>query len=429
VNRLLFRFLPFFCAVVIGSNNAIADETQTVLRVESSVLRIVSLDKNNRPIGLGSGFAVDKDGHLATNHHVIDGAARVLVAIKGSDGKPRLIDGAVIWSSAEVDLAFVRVASGTVPGLQIAGVAPRKAEKVFALGYPYSADLVSRGAIESPQFVEATATNGSIGRIIFEPFVSGGQPVELIQHSAPINVGNSGGPLFDNCGRVIGVNTGKAISTLENDQIDVTTGIYFASSSRVLLAAAENAQIKLTSESDLCSIATPRSRFESAVGFWYGPVGIGAILAAFLLALALFFREAQAKIRSGKVAERSTGDFIGDSPSNALSTQKTDHLSLEGSDSLGFPLSIPLSYLMRSDNSLYLGRSMQEAQAIISDKTVSRRHLRIHRSGEVLWVTDCGSKNGTAVNGRLIGSSPTRLFVGDEIRLGSVLLRLIRNSS
>lgn len=432
MNHILFSSLLFLCTTVAFIGDSTADETQTVLRVESSVVRLVSLDRKNRPIGLGSGFAVDKKGHLATNHHVIEGAARVLVALKGSDGKPRFIDGTVVWSSAELDLAFVRVAAGSVPELKIVGVAPRKAEKVFALGYPGDADLSSRGGVRSPQFVESTATNGSIGRIIREPFVQGGPTIEIIQHSAAINSGNSGGPLFDRCGRVIGVNTGKAISTLENNQLEAITGIHYASSAGVLLLAAESAQIKLLSEKSECPDLNAVSRMASASSFGLSQGSdinvLGVLLLLALLAAIFFFRRPQfGGISEG--AERKTNKSAGDFSANTSAVGVSDYFLLQGFDSLRNSVRVSLAPLSQGPNSLFVGRSDQESQVVIPDKTVSRRHLKIVKIEGVLWVSDYGSKNGSTVNGRPIGSLPTRLLVGDEITLGSVSLRLQRSSS
>jgi len=432
VSKVFWGSLLLICATVYCRNAVVADETKTVLRVESSVVRLVALDRNNRPIGLGSGFAVDREGHLATNHHVVEGAARVLVAVKNTDGKPRFIDGRVVWSSVEVDLAFVRIAAGTIPELTIAGVSPRKAERVFALGYPADADIFRRGGVRSPQFVESTATNGSIGRIVSGSFVRSGPAVEIIQHSAPINSGNSGGPLFDRCGRVIGVNTGKAISTLDNDQVDVITGIHFASSSRVLLAAAESAQIRLVSESAECSDL----KSESGVGSesflrLSGAQTLGA-LGAFILAVFVIVSLSRRLRLGGSLGISSaieTKSFPVDTPPNRTSTRETDYLSLQGSDSLGSPVWISLASLTDGVSELYVGRSDQESQLVLADSTVSRRHLKIYKSSGALWVCDCGSKNGTFINRREVKTTPTLLQVGDEIRLGSVVLRVRRASS
>jgi S1-C subfamily serine protease len=430
VSHILVRSLLTLLTFIAFIGDSTADETQTVLRVESSVVRLISFDRRDRPIGLGSGFAVDKEGHLATNFHVIEGAARVVVAVKGSDGKPRFIDGMVLWSSAEVDLAFVKVAAGTIPGLTIAGVAPKKAGKVFALGYPYDADLSRRGGVRSPQFVESTATNGSIGRIISEPIAKNGPAIEIIQHSAPINSGNSGGPLFDRCGRVIGVNTGKAISTLENNQVEAITGIHFASSSRVLLSAAQSAQIKLLSEGTECELDTG-SRVVSTAGFGLNQLSSMGILGALLLALlaAFYFSRRPSLSSRPGAAEKRTNDLANNFLEGSSTSEVSDYFFFQGFDALGNPVRVSLAPLSQGDNSLFVGRSGQESQVVISDKTVSRRHLRVFRADGALWVSECGSKNGSSVNGQTIGGSPIRLFVGDEIRLGSVSVKLRRSSS
>lgn len=411
------------------SSSVLADESQVVSKVERSVVRLISIGANNRALGMGSGFAVNEDGYLATNHHVIDGAHYVLVATKDSKGNLRPLKGIVVWSSSSVDLAFVKVESGVIPGLQIAESAPKKAARVFALGFPGVADD-SIESIKSSQYVEATSTNGSIGRVITGKWDKTGQPLEIIQHSAPINAGNSGGPLFDQCGRVIGVNTGKAFSFVDKGQVDATTGIHFASGTTVLLSAAKSAQVKVSSDMTGCSqnqtgtleIAEDENQYKYIRKFVY----FGLLIAA-SVSLISFVVYRKFKNEKGKSLSR----YVVDNKSklhDRHSVRYLENFALVGQDKSGEHICISLDNLLREGESIVIGRSEDQAQIVITDKTISRRHLKVSFTNGEFWVNDCGSKNGSSLNMRTIGRAPCRLNLGDELRLGDVVLRLRRKT-
>jgi S1-C subfamily serine protease len=143
--------------------------------------------------GLGSGFVIDKSGHIVTNYHVVEGADEVEVSF--SNGEELSAD--VVGSDPSTDIAVLKVDAGS------------RALRVLTLG---NSDQLEVGdevvAIGNPLGYERTMTAGivsALGRVIESP----GQFAidEVIQTDAPINSGNSGGPLLDAAGRVVGVNT------------------------------------------------------------------------------------------------------------------------------------------------------------------------------------------------------------------------------
>ncbi len=137
------------------------------------------------PSGLGTGFAVDAD-RIATNLHVIFGASAAQVLT--SDGRT-FEDVRVVAIDTVRDLALLRVPSLGLPGLPIAADAdPSPGEPVIAIGHPLGlGHTVSDGLISGIRHVDAQLT--------------------LLQISAPIAPGSSGGPLFNEHGEVIGVAT------------------------------------------------------------------------------------------------------------------------------------------------------------------------------------------------------------------------------
>jgi 2-alkenal reductase len=143
--------------------------------------------------GLGSGFLIDREGHVVTNNHVIEGNREVAVFFTGLFSTR----GVVIGSDPDSDIAVVRV-----------DAIPEDVEPV-ALGNSAELRVGQRTiAIGNPLGQDRTVTTGivsALGRTIEEG--SGYSIGGAIQTDAAINPGNSGGPLLDSRGRVIGMNT------------------------------------------------------------------------------------------------------------------------------------------------------------------------------------------------------------------------------
>jgi serine protease Do/2-alkenal reductase len=138
---------------------------------------------------LGSGFVIDPAGYIVTNDHVIDGATAVTVTFQ--DGT--ILPANVVGTDKDGDLAVLKVDAGhKLPSLSFGDSTKlRVGDWVMAIGNPYGlAGSTSAGII--------SALHRNIGENKFDDF---------IQTDATINRGNSGGPLFDLAGQVIGVNS------------------------------------------------------------------------------------------------------------------------------------------------------------------------------------------------------------------------------
>ncbi|HEV2363760.1 MAG TPA: serine protease [Caulobacteraceae bacterium] len=183
-----------------------------IARAERSVVRIVTLsfDASGQLTGvsLGSGFAV-APGEVVTNHHVIAGAAGAaqvqvfVIPERDSGGRPTQAQVAKDWPAP--DLALLSAPGLAAPALTVALAIPAKDAAVYALGYPGVTDAMRKLPVEkmlSPE--EPYVTSGSVALV--SATAPGGDRFQTIFHTAAINEGNSGGPLIDPCGRVIGVN-------------------------------------------------------------------------------------------------------------------------------------------------------------------------------------------------------------------------------
>lgn len=139
--------------------------------------------------GLGSGFIVSRDGQVVTNAHVVDGAESV--SVKLSDG--RKFDATVIGSDPSTDIAVLKIEADVDLPVVTFGSSDmmRVGDEVVAVGNPFG--------------LGGTVTSGIISAMSRD--IQAGPFDDFIQTDAAINRGNSGGPLFNNTGEVIGVNT------------------------------------------------------------------------------------------------------------------------------------------------------------------------------------------------------------------------------
>jgi len=151
---------------------------------------------NDKPAGTGSGIIMTADGYILTNHHVIENANGVTV-ITGDDTR---YEAALVGSDELSDIAVLKVEAEGLPAATFASSADALVgDKVVAIGDPLGIEL--RG----------TMTDGILCAINRDVVV-GDRTMTLLQTNAALNSGNSGGPLVDLKGRVIGINTMKISS-------------------------------------------------------------------------------------------------------------------------------------------------------------------------------------------------------------------------
>ncbi|HEX8710209.1 MAG TPA: trypsin-like peptidase domain-containing protein [Pyrinomonadaceae bacterium] len=192
---MLNRKLPPWLALVLFSTLASIAQAQATLpelirRVKPSVVAIVTYDAKGEVMITGSGFFV-RPGEVLTNLHVIEGSSRAEIRTLDGKGKTYPVTG-MLGVDDEGDLALlsIEMPADRARSLDITTSLPEEGESVFVIGNP----LRLEGSI-SDGIVSAVREVPSLG--------------EVIQITAPISHGNSGSPLFNMKGQVIGVITMK----------------------------------------------------------------------------------------------------------------------------------------------------------------------------------------------------------------------------
>jgi S1-C subfamily serine protease len=152
-----------------------------------------SVPQQQRQQALGSGFVLDKAGHIVTNYHVVEGARSVDVSFSDNESRRARIVG--VDPSTDVAVLQVKAPSRALTPLQLGNSDNvHVGDAVVAIGNPFGLErTVTAGIVSALQRVIQAPNSYSIDHVI--------------QTDAPINKGNSGGPLLDAQGRVIGVNS------------------------------------------------------------------------------------------------------------------------------------------------------------------------------------------------------------------------------
>lgn len=159
----------------------------------------IFLDNSEEKLGLGSGIILTDNGYILTNQHVCgDKYSNCYVTLENGD----IYNGSVLWSDSNIDLAIIKIAANNLNYIELGDSDNISlAEEVFAVGNPIG--------IEFQRTVTKGIISGINRTIKIEENNQGSYMEDLIQTDATINEGNSGGPLVNKNGELIGINTVK----------------------------------------------------------------------------------------------------------------------------------------------------------------------------------------------------------------------------
>jgi S1-C subfamily serine protease len=435
------------CAMPAGADDE-GPDTETLQQAVVNVWTVKADDQNHAQIGWGSGFVVSRDGYIVTNWHVVKSAKYVSVLLPGEaeprqgenqnqDLKDLFLKGRaarVLYSSPARDLAVIKVETPLHAALTLADAPVTKNTKVYAIGYPGAAEDLFKAPTADP-----TVTSGVIGRAYSAPFHYGdtSESIPVIQHSAYINHGNSGGPLIDSCGRVVGVNTWISADEIRQDasggaQLEANSGVYYASNAVNLISFLHSNNVPMDVASYGCSPGGMRGTLE------YGLIGV--LLAAVLsLALIMTFRKPRVVVmdavnRSAEAVSRRISRRNPDGGDGARAPARSEatarvspgafrKLSFKGRDGAArCSFEITRNMLQRTHNGVVLGRLDNGVDLRIDHAEVSRRHARIFLSGAQVMIEDLGAMNGTTLNAvKLIPNAPLPLADGAVVTMGPLV--------
>jgi hypothetical protein len=416
--------------------------------VKNSVIRIFVQKTRDGRTGRwsGSGFVINDQGYVATNHHVINGAERI--EVPDGDWK-KILTAEVVWSSADVDLAVIRVKGLKRPAVPLAVPEPKRGSAVWAVGFPGPGDSMVRRAEGRPSLV-ATVTSGVVGKIFI-----GGHKTDrktfrrMIQHSAEANAGNSGGPLFNGCHEVIGVHTyGKrTILVVTKDKRtgkDIAVGrtahgIFNGSHVSVLIENLKAQKIAYTPATSICTAALSGATLPIMI---YVYIAAATLLGSVGILLALRKpRERIVKVVEtySQMIRRKRGEMaaVGQERPRISNRPVAPHAEtavpgwhFDGYDSEGRGIEFVLKEgeLARSSEGFLLGRQEALVNYVISDRSVSRRHARVVALGKDIGIVDLDSTHGTWVSGRKLApnAEPAMIESGARVALGGVSFKVTR---
>jgi S1-C subfamily serine protease len=220
-------------------------DTQDIAAASRSVVRValVATDGDNAYfVGHGSGVVV-APGRILTNAHVVEltrSERNIVIGVIPAEGR-KSYGGKVIAFSPGNDLALIAVDGAQLPVATFLAGVPSDGDHVTAIGYPGAVDRAQGMNLQDiihPMSAVRTSGTVSSGRA--------SKQFDTILHTAPLAAGNSGGPLVDDCGRVIGINSFGSLS----DGSDAEYG--FAVSDREISSFLRQAGVQIQRSSEPC---------------------------------------------------------------------------------------------------------------------------------------------------------------------------------
>jgi hypothetical protein len=366
-------------------------------------------------------------------------------------------------------LAIVQASNLGLPAATFSKVLPKKAEEVYAVGYPGVADDITcskylpKGRKPTQSQIEqyfscylkseAVITKGIVGKIANSGWGNGS--FKVIQHDTNINPGNSGGPLFDACGRVVGVNTAgiSDMNTLSlSSDINValsvldSKGISYNSTRKVCVVdlgntedeiarkkadeAQRRAQQAQAGTEEAKRIAEQAERkadkqdqkidklFQQFTG-WF--ILFGVVI--FVMLILLIKKPRERIIKVVEDAKTSFSRKIKRDDNVNIKQMLRGGLVLAGFGSNGHPLRIEINDhdMLLRDGGFTIGRHPQVVDRVVDESALSRRHMRISKDKGKYLLEDLNSTNGTYLNGKQVTAySPVELSPGDKISMGDI---------
>jgi S1-C subfamily serine protease len=351
----------------------------------------------------GSGFLIG-DRHVVTNHHVCcrtnrDGIRIVSTELRVHTGRNVFTGARAVWASAEKDLGVLALEQPLdKPAAVFSAPANVKdGSRVWAVGFPGAAE--SSAASPESNFIPVV-THGIIGKFVEKSLGPGSPLIHAIDHSAPVNPGNSGGPLFNACGEVVGTNHAKASSA-------AVEGIYWAIDNRELVSELDRLKIAYKTAEAACTEgeAAPAQSSSSLLVTQIASIGLA------LVAIGLAMNK---KVRKS-VTQRLTANRTAPERQYPVTARPV----LRGVSGYYAGTSLPFE-----GGEWVIGRESQVATLVLPEAqgAVSKRHciVRHDAAARKIFLEDTWSTNGTFLHAgtKIEPGRPYELRPGDRFYLG-----------
>ena len=395
---------------------------------DKSIVRVVVYAPDF--IGTGSGSVLNNQGYVLTNAHVIEGGQlfRVYLSVADGDEEPVLVEAQLVASSREKDLAILHAPSLNGIPLKLAKSTPDKGAEVHALGFPAASDD-AMGAMAS----DYTYTSGNVSRTSVSVAwgLESGSQAETIQHTATINSGNSGGPLIDDCHRLVGVNT--AGYNKAND-------VFLASSVVESVAFLRANNVTFQTDGTLCLTNNPNLSLNPLLKFGLLFNALLVLLLGFLIVL-MFKRPREQLIQ--KVSEISRRTYPANHPAssagypNSHDAAKRKLINKKAMPAYGLRLKtlsggqnirFSAAEVAAGDGDLIIGRHPAFVDISINEPKLSKLHARFSWASDGYKVENLNSINGVSVNQiPLMAFEPKPVREGDIISFGKLSYHVTRH--
>ena len=387
----------------------------SVQDMEKSVGRVLCFS-GGKHIGSGSGFVINNRGRFITNNHVTASCETIQVTFSEHEK----MAAEVKWSSEKLDLSIIQLNQHNYPALPLVPLElVEKGQEAIAIGYPGAADILG----STRNLYEAKITAGKVSNITRDDLER-----DVVQTDAAVNPGNSGGPLLNVCGGVIGVNTFKpnfsqqfltAIRRGETPPIP-SEGINWAVQSSLLIKQLEAQNIPYTQTFFSCT-GLKRQLYTDPLSIFILSISLLMII------ISLYISINQSRRQTFKQRVTQMGQTImGGHPSTKKQQYQPEYFSpppvrcgyLKGLSGAFMGAELPL------ENDIVLGRDPKLANIVFNGKykKISRRHASLSYCSQThdFILEDLYSGHGSFVKGKkLTGGKKVRLRSGDTFYLVS----------
>lgn len=185
-NSINLLFL-FFVLLIVNTTDSFSQDGEGVFeKVKPSVVVIIASDCINNDTSQGSGVVIDNQGFIATNFHVCSDCKKITVKHQGNV----INDVPILGSNVSKDILILKIQPNLIPAIETGEISDiKEGQTAFTIGAPLGLELtISPGIISGFRYVS-------------------GIDITYIQHTCPISRGSSGGPLVNEYGELVGINT------------------------------------------------------------------------------------------------------------------------------------------------------------------------------------------------------------------------------